>query len=263
VGRSNARELIRAAQAAELDKDFDRAVALLREAAQIRLDAGEKGRALMLLQHCLRLVPGHAEIERLVHEIEPSASEPSAQPLPPDVPLVAIEPLVVKSGDEEAAPAGGVGEPETEQPEPAPRACFELPRRGPTAAAPDVECWCSFCCRPKAEVGPMVAGPAGAFICAECIGAAAAIAGVAPGAAEKPSERVARALSPDAPLLDAEPPPGVSDAPAAAEPMSFVEAAVRLSRALGWSLDEVRSLSVEEREEALDVMRRLGLLLEG
>lgn len=257
MGRSNARELMRAAQAAEIEKDFDRAVALLREAAQIRLDAGEKGRALSLLHHCLRLSPGQAEIERLVRELDPSGSEQDAQPLAPDVPLVSIEPLAIRSDADASAPEV-VGE-LAPQAEPSPRARLELPRRGPTAAAPDLDCWCSFCCRPKLEVGPMVAGPAGAFICAACIGEAAAIIG---GAAAAP-DGLAERPGPEEPILDAQEPPAASEASAAAEPMSFVEAAVRLSQALGWGLDEVRSLSVEEREEALNVMRRIGLLLAG
>ncbi|MCU0697899.1 MAG: ClpX C4-type zinc finger protein [Myxococcaceae bacterium] len=45
--------------------------------------------------------------------------------------------------------------------------------RGPQPAEPSLEAWCSFCCRPRGEVGPLVAGPAGAFICAGCISASA------------------------------------------------------------------------------------------
>ncbi|MBL8933145.1 MAG: hypothetical protein JNM69_01250 [Archangium sp.] len=41
--------------------------------------------------------------------------------------------------------------------------------RGPQAADPAIEAWCSFCCQPKAEVGPLVAGPAGAYICGSCV----------------------------------------------------------------------------------------------
>ncbi|MHB8877619.1 MAG: ClpX C4-type zinc finger protein, partial [Myxococcaceae bacterium] len=44
--------------------------------------------------------------------------------------------------------------------------------RGPTLADPAIPAWCSFCCRPIREVGPLVAGPAGAFICLPCIGEA-------------------------------------------------------------------------------------------
>ncbi|AFE05403.1 TPR repeat-containing ClpX C4-type zinc finger protein [Corallococcus coralloides DSM 2259] len=42
--------------------------------------------------------------------------------------------------------------------------------RGPTRADPALDAWCSFCCRPRGEVGDLVAGPAGAFICKGCLG---------------------------------------------------------------------------------------------
>lgn len=51
---------------------------------------------------------------------------------------------------------------------------FEAPervlveQRTPQLADPALDAWCSFCCRPKSEVGALVAGPAGSFICAGC-----------------------------------------------------------------------------------------------
>ncbi len=53
-------------------------------------------------------------------------------------------------------------------------------QRGPAAADPALDAWCSFCCRPKSEVGALVAGPAGAFICAGCVGRSAQLVGAAP-----------------------------------------------------------------------------------
>lgn len=41
--------------------------------------------------------------------------------------------------------------------------------RGPTRADVSLDAWCSFCCRPRVEVGDLVAGPAGAFICKACL----------------------------------------------------------------------------------------------
>lgn len=41
--------------------------------------------------------------------------------------------------------------------------------RGPTLADPALAAWCSFCCRPGREVGALVAGAAGAYICAGCL----------------------------------------------------------------------------------------------
>ncbi|WP_224361030.1 ClpX C4-type zinc finger protein [Hyalangium versicolor] len=44
-----------------------------------------------------------------------------------------------------------------------------LIERGPTRADPAIDAWCSFCCRPGVEVGELVAGPTGSFICAGCV----------------------------------------------------------------------------------------------
>lgn len=57
--------------------------------------------------------------------------------------------------------------------------------RGPQQADPAIDAWCSFCCRPKAEVGGLVAGPAGAYVCAGCVSAAAKL--LATPIAELPS----------------------------------------------------------------------------
>jgi hypothetical protein len=61
-------------------------------------------------------------------------------------------------------------------PSAAPRAVDpELTQRGPTLADPAQAAWCSFCCRPRDEVGPLVAGPAGAFICTACASQASSL----------------------------------------------------------------------------------------
>lgn len=49
--------------------------------------------------------------------------------------------------------------------------------RVPVLADPAVAAWCSFCCRPDGEVGPLVAGAAGAFICSGCLRRAEALLG--------------------------------------------------------------------------------------
>jgi hypothetical protein len=41
--------------------------------------------------------------------------------------------------------------------------------RGPTRADPTVDAWCSFCCRPSVEVGALIVGPTGSFICGACV----------------------------------------------------------------------------------------------
>ncbi len=69
--------------------------------------------------------------------------------------------------------------------------------RGPQRADPALEAWCSFCCKPKQEVGDLVAGPAGAFICRSCVAVSAVLHG---GSAEpvlpKAAERHRPALEP-------------------------------------------------------------------
>lgn len=49
--------------------------------------------------------------------------------------------------------------------------------RGPALADPDQTAWCSFCCRPDAEVGRLVGGPTGTFMCASCLRASAKLLG--------------------------------------------------------------------------------------
>jgi hypothetical protein len=41
--------------------------------------------------------------------------------------------------------------------------------RGPTRADPTIDAWCSFCCRPSVEVGALIVGPTGSFICGACV----------------------------------------------------------------------------------------------
>ncbi|SES74854.1 ClpX C4-type zinc finger protein [Stigmatella erecta] len=53
-----------------------------------------------------------------------------------------------------------------------------LIERGPTRADPSMDAWCSFCCRPRGEVGELVAGPAGAFICSGCTGESRSLLGL-------------------------------------------------------------------------------------
>ncbi|MFP2910777.1 ClpX C4-type zinc finger protein [Pyxidicoccus sp. 3LFB2] len=64
-------------------------------------------------------------------------------------------------------------------PEAAPRRRREkrLIERGPTRADAALDAWCSFCCRPRAEVGDLVAGPTGSFICAGCLAESVSLLG--------------------------------------------------------------------------------------
>jgi hypothetical protein len=193
MGRSELRELIRRAQAAEIAGELEQAVDLLAEAARSHLDEDNAPRAAVLLRHALRLRPDRQDLR---HELDRAELPDSLGP---------------------------------------PGRSLEVAQRGPTVADPSLDCWCSFCCRPRSEAGPMVAGPAGAFICARCVGAAAGLAG---------DDVPARA-----PLAPASSSPPASD---------FIEAAVVLSKALGWSLADIRSLSPAEIERALKKLERLG-----
>src|SRR6185436_12584069 len=70
--------------------------------------------------------------------------------------------------------------------DPEPRSRRVLEERGPALADPSLDAWCSFCCRPKAEAGPLVGGPTGSFICAGCIGAAQGFLGATAAATPAP-----------------------------------------------------------------------------
>ena len=53
-------------------------------------------------------------------------------------------------------------------------------QRVPQLADPALDAWCSFCCRPKSEVGPLVAGPAGAYVCKGCLQTSASLLSLSP-----------------------------------------------------------------------------------
>jgi hypothetical protein len=276
----NPRDLIRAAQSAELQGDVERAVDCLTRAAELYQKAGNAPRALQLLRHARKLdgsrvdiaeavnrlewMPetllarprsGDDEDARLAAELDRSLGE---EPLPE---LVRRQRLIedalreagMHAGDDEDAPrdgkawvietepaedlqrleaqlarvaasvdavevarAGGAGDlpaeavraavtadvveargtepggegprgpsvqdeasteprsapgPEEESADSAPRRRREkrLIERGPTRADAALDAWCSFCCRPRSEVGDLVAGPTGSFICAGCL----------------------------------------------------------------------------------------------
>lgn len=79
--------------------------------------------------------------------------------------------------------ADAPGTPAAGDEEPVPGRGRRIVERGPSLADPALDAWCSFCCRPRAEVGELVAGPAGAFICAGCSGESSGMLGGAPSAA--------------------------------------------------------------------------------
>jgi len=74
------------------------------------------------------------------------------------------------------------------EPEPPGRRRRAIEERGPALADPALEAWCSFCCRPKTEAGPLVGGPTGSFICASCVGTSQGFLGGSPQVALKSVE---------------------------------------------------------------------------
>ncbi|WP_237078540.1 ClpX C4-type zinc finger protein [Myxococcus xanthus] len=73
-----------------------------------------------------------------------------------------------------------------------------LVERGPTRADAALDAWCSFCCRPRTDTGDLVAGPAGAFICKNCLFESQSLLGdvtlVPPPTVSRPERPVAPVL---------------------------------------------------------------------
>jgi hypothetical protein len=143
----DAREYIRDAQTAENHGDKAQAIELLKKAADLYQREGKAMRAAQMLRHAQRL--GGEESDDL-----------DSSPAIPDAAAAKVYHLP------ESPPS---------PPAPAPIADLDgasqkrLVERGPTIAIPALRAWCSFCCRPSDEVGAVIAGPAGAFICRSCL----------------------------------------------------------------------------------------------
>lgn len=137
---SEIRNLLASAQAAEVRGDKTHASELLRKAAAWYRDRQMPSRAAQMLRQARR--------------VEGVADEPELElvPTPDDTP------------PSEPAPSDPFGFGDDFEGETA----KSLEQRTPQLADPNADAWCSFCCRPQSEVGQLVAGPAGAFICAAC-----------------------------------------------------------------------------------------------
>jgi energy-coupling factor transporter ATP-binding protein EcfA2 len=185
------RKLLSAAQQAEIRGDKPEAIRLLREAAAAYRDRAMAARALKLLRHIRRLQGLPPE---KLDEEDPAPGAGPGPRLPPGDELGFGDSLLPEGGfasDElEDRDEGGESEPRSwslsdDEDEEAPISRRRIGRtlveqRGPRRADPTVDAWCSFCCRPKVEVGALVAGPAGAFICATCVRASAELLGNEP-----------------------------------------------------------------------------------
>jgi len=138
----NPRELLQSAQAAEREGDLARAGALLEQAARMYESTGHSARAEQMRRHVDRLGMAARAGARGVEE-----------------------------------PPGRRGGARPDEPESLPGLDRTLVERTPTLADPELDAWCSFCCRPSREVGALVAGPAHAFVCRACVELAASLLG--------------------------------------------------------------------------------------
>lgn len=118
----NVKDLIRAAQAAEIRGDYALAIDFLKKSAAAYESLGNVPRAQQMLRHVQRLNGKPSTIDAVVERPAP----------------------VVING------------------------LSRFQQRGPTLADESLDVWCSFCCRPQKDIGRVVAGPAGAFICGSC-----------------------------------------------------------------------------------------------
>jgi hypothetical protein len=147
---SDVREYLRAAQAAEIRGDKASAAEILKAAADAFLKAGNDPRAQQMLRHVARL---------------------KGDPAPGEAP----RPETASDRDDEVSGMTREVSPRGERRSRA--ADPEFAQRVPSLSDPHAPAWCSFCCRPRGEVGQLVAGPAGAFICSACAGESISLLG--------------------------------------------------------------------------------------
>ncbi len=163
------REYVRAAQQAELRGDIDGAVELLIKSATMYRSAGRPGRALSMLRHALRLAPTRPDLVAEIRALESLPAAPATGEDAVSSPSVSLEAemrgILAELTAESVAVSVSVSTAEAGLPG---DASLMLADRGPQLSDPDLDAWCSFCCRPAREAGALVAGPAGAFICAGC-----------------------------------------------------------------------------------------------
>lgn len=164
------REYVRAAQAAELRGDHTEAAELLFKAAYLYKSAGRSSRALSLLRHAQKLDGSREDVAEEIRRLEWLPDQAMQRALAPDESLDeemrrVMAPLEDASGGNDQADIHGAPPP-GQLPGKPPRA---IPERGPALSDAAQEAWCSFCCRPSREVGQLVAGAAGAFVCNGCV----------------------------------------------------------------------------------------------
>lgn len=161
---SEIRELLAAAQQAEIRGDVREAGRLLDRAARWYESRQRDGRAQQMLRHAARL--------RANGGTEASAGAGLDDPEDPDE---------LDFGFGDGLTSRGAAPPA--EPPPTPRRSRLFEPRTPVLADPAEDAWCSFCCRPAKEVGALVGGPTGAYLCRSCLEAATRALGEGGGAA--------------------------------------------------------------------------------
>lgn len=185
------REYIRAAQAAEMRGDTADAVGLLLKAASLYRSGGATARALQMLRHARKLDGTRQDIIEEISRLE----------WLPERPIQRAADGTLEPSDELKSELEKLLHP-IEDPPPTPGSDKAMFDRGPTRADPTLNAWCSFCCKPKKEIGELVAGPAGAFICAGCLQESSRLLAISlspSSASDDVTEPHARALASNAP----------------------------------------------------------------
>lgn len=176
---SEIRSLLARAQAAEARGDVTEAVEQLQQAARFYRTRKMERRAAQMDRHIDRLEGRH--VSDPLDAIHDPGSELFDEDEPSLVHVLDDTPFVPSAAPSALEDDGlGFGDELLDAPLRQPPVGRELSPfdRGPQPADPSLEAWCSFCCRPKAEVGALVAGPAGAYICASCVGLSARVLAV-------------------------------------------------------------------------------------
>jgi hypothetical protein len=167
---SDVREYLRAAQAAEIRGDKARAIDFLHKAADLYENAGNRPRAQQMLRQIDRLQAAPSTVVQADGGARAARAVPSG----------GIQSFEQDNRDASSAEFRGATQNGTQISSPEAAAARharrerrrparpELFQRGPTLADPALEAWCSFCCRPGKEVGALIAGPAGAYVCRGC-----------------------------------------------------------------------------------------------
>ncbi|HYH95686.1 ClpX C4-type zinc finger protein [Hyalangium sp.] len=120
-------------------------------------------------------------VTALVADVGDGSAAPASEEA---LPVPMVSPDEFRSYQEQVARSDEEAEsPERGAPAAKERALIE---RGPTRADPALDAWCSFCCLPRVEVGELVAGPTGSFICAACVGESGGLLGLEGPAATHP-----------------------------------------------------------------------------